>query len=102
MGVEPTTTILETVALPLSYGSTWRSFYAIFDVFSTFDGPLVVDYRQANETERGCSSTAIERPNASSGDAGSRPAFRFLSHSTFCPSIKTSSPPRQWRRETAS
>lgn len=41
---------------------------------------------QPNETECGCSSTATERPNARSGDAGSRPAFRFLSHSTFCPS----------------
>src|SRR6266545_1799125 len=59
---------------------------------SVFDGPLVVDYRTQNEIERGCSSTAIERPDASSGDAGSRPAFRFLSHSTFCPSSFSDGP----------
>src|SRR5215469_9978032 len=47
MGVEPTTTILETVALPLSYGSTRRSFYAFFEGFSTFtnfDGPKLIGY----------------------------------------------------------
>ena len=59
---------------------------------SVFDGPFVVGYRTPNETERGCSSTAIERPDASSGDAGSRPAFRFLSHSTFCPSSFSDGP----------
>ena len=51
-----------------------------------FDGPLVVDYRTQNETNCRCSSTATEQPNASSGDAGSRPAIRFLNHSTSCPS----------------
>ena len=44
-----------------------------------------LSYNQ-NETEYGCSSTATERPDASLEGAGSRPAIRFLSHSTFCPS----------------
>ena len=36
-----------------------------------------------NETECGCSSTATEHPRASVGDAGSRPAFRFLTTASF-------------------
>ena len=59
---------------------------------TNFDGPLVVDYRTKNETERGCSSTATELPGESAGDAGSSPAIRFLSHSTFCPSSLSDGP----------
>jgi hypothetical protein len=48
MGVEPTTAILETAALPLSYGSMWRhcsnTFYQRFQ-FYNFDGPKVAGYR---------------------------------------------------------
>jgi hypothetical protein len=48
MGVEPTTTILETAALPLSYGSFRRSFYDILNIFQLLrdlDGPKFAGYR---------------------------------------------------------
>ena len=52
---------------------------------TNFDGPPVVGYLTANETERGCSSTATEQPEESPEDAGSRPAFLFRLHSNSCP-----------------
>ena len=73
----------------------------LFTVIHFFDGPFVVDYRSKNETDCGCSSTAIERPGESPGGAGSRPAIRFLSHSTICPSSFFDGPLSQDYRQKA-
>ena len=73
----------------------------LFTAIHFFDGPLVVDYRSKNETDCGCSSTAIERPGESPGGAGSRPAIRFLTHDIFCPSSFSDGPLSQDYRQKA-
>lgn len=56
MGIEPTTTILETVALPLSYGSTRQAFTpfcTFFKLYTISMGRSLWIIAQQNETECG-------------------------------------------------